>query len=38
MHTKNDKSVGKKQILYPKEAQKVSNKMGKVSLLLRKGG
>jgi hypothetical protein len=38
MCTKNDKSVGEKQTLYPKQAQKVSDKMGEVSLLLKKGG
>ncbi len=38
MHTNNDKNVGKKQTLHPKQAQKVFNKMGEVSLLLRKGG
>jgi hypothetical protein len=38
MQTKNDKSVGKKIILHPKQALKVSDKMGKFSLLLKKGG
>jgi hypothetical protein len=38
MHTKNGKSVGKKQTLHPKQAQKVSDKMGEVSLLLKKDG
>jgi hypothetical protein len=38
MHTKNDKCVGNKQTLHPKHVQKITNKMGKVSLLLRKGG
>ncbi len=31
MHTKNDKSYRKKQILHPKQAQKVFDKMDNVS-------
>ncbi len=38
MHTKNDKNVGNKQILHHKQVEKVSNKMDKVSQLLKKGG